>query len=375
MLHLRLPIFLCAASLLLSGCAFLGAKPGVGGAVSWWRVPGWKQDHHAEAWPALAQTCNSRVGATDSWRAVCNAAQALATPNDDQAREFFERWFEPHRVVTQDGGREGLITGYYEPVLQGSLTRSERFRFPVYTRPDDLLTIDLAGVYPELRGKPLRGRLQGRKVVPYADRKEIENQPRGVIGSELVWVDDPIALFFLQIQGAGRIVLPDGSQMAVGYLDQNGYPYVPIGRCLIERGILKPEDITLQSIRAWLSAHPERQNEIFNCNPSYIFFQRRELATDVGPIGSLQVPLTPLRSAAVDPNFIALGSPVWLATDDPLTQTHLRRLVFAQDTGGAIRGPARMDLFCGQGVTGETLAGQMKQNGKLFVLVPRAGTI
>lgn len=363
---------LCASLAgLLSGCALFTRTPGVDGTVSWWRVSGWHDDRQAEAWPALLQTCNSRVASGGEWTKICAAAQAMPAPDDAQARAFFERWFEPHAVVAQDGGREGLITGYYEPVLQGSLVRTERFRYPIYGRPADLLTIDLGTVYPELRGKPLRGRLQGRKVIPYADRKEIDAQPGALAGSELFWVDDPIALFFLQIQGAGRIVLPDGSQVAVGYVDQNGYPYVPIGRCLIERGILKPEDVSLQAIRAWLMANPDRQNEIFRCNPSYIFFQRRELATDIGPIGSLQVPLTPMRSAAVDANFISLGSPVWLATDDPITQTHLRRLVFAQDTGGAIRGPARMDLFCGQGIAGETLAGQMKQNGKLFVLLPK----
>lgn len=365
-------VWLLAVMIGASGCAMWSQPPGIGRAVSWARVPGWTQDRHAEAWPALLSTCDSRAARSGVWPQLCAAARQIAAPSDAQARAFFETWFVPHRVHANDGSRRALVTGYYEPILFGSRTPDSRYRFPLYRRPQDLLVVDLTAVYPELRGKPLRGRLDGQRVVPYGSRADIEAGRTPLAGAELLWVDDAIALFFLQIQGAGRVMLPDDTQVSVGYADQNGYPYVPVGKCLIERGILKSEEVSLQSIRAWLQQNPAAAPELLNCNPSYIFFQERNLPAGVGPIGSLQVPLTTLRSVAVDTNHIALGAPLWLATTDPLTGNALRRLVFAQDTGGAIRGPTRIDLFCGQGLAGETLAGQMKQDGELLILQPRA---
>jgi membrane-bound lytic murein transglycosylase A len=263
--------------------------------------------------------------------------------------------------------------------LQGSLVKTGRFRYPLYRRPDDLVTIDLGELYPELQGKRFRGRLNGNRVVPYYSRAQINHASERpgpaaapLSGQELLWVDDPVALFFLEIQGSGRVQLPDGRILAVSYADQNGHPYVAIGRKLVESGALKLEEATMPAIRAWLAAHPDQARTVLNSNPSYVFFMLREPDSS-GPVGALNVPLVPERSIAVDPAFIPLGSPVWLDTALPGSETRpYRRLEFAQDTGGAIRGPARADLFLGFGRNAEELAGAMRSRGKLYVLLPSA---
>lgn len=351
----------------LSGCAlFSPTPPGIGKPVAYSRLPGWSSDRHAQAWPALLQSCLRRGGEPD-WAALCSAAQAAPAPDDAGARRFFETWFQPHLLHAQDGGREGLITGYYVPVLEGSRTQTPRFRYPVYERPPDLLTVDLGALYPELRGKRVRGRLDGARVVPYYSRAEIEQQ--ALQASVLAWVDDPVALFFLQVQGSGRIRLRDGSLLHVGYADQNGHPYVAVGRCLVERGALKLEDVNLASIRSWLQAHPDQADAMLRCNPSYVFFTARE--GNGAAVGALNVPLTARRSAAVDPSYIPLGAPLWVDTTLPGDDAPYRRLMLAQDTGGAIRGPVRADLFWGEGEEAERMAGMMKQRGRLYLLLPR----
>lgn len=367
----RLLVLLAFCFVYVAGCVGPRATPGIGAAVAWQQVPGWHDDRHAEAWPALQQNCASSRAREPEWVPICRAAEALAAPEDATARAFFEQWFEPHRIHTNEGGAAGLITGYFEPVLRGSRTRDARFRYPIRTRPGDLVVVDLAALYPELRGKTVRGRLVGNRVLPYPARADIEAQTEVDTREVLLWVDDPYALFFLHIQGSGRVVLPDGETVAVGYADQNGHPYVALGKCFIDRGLMPAAAVTLPTLRAWLESHPESARELMNCNPSYVFFTERELPLGTGPIGSMQVPLTPLRSVAVDPNFIALATPLWLATDYPETRAPLRRLVFAQDTGGAIRGPVRADLFCGSGNEAEMLAGTLKQSGELFALLPR----
>lgn len=371
--HARTLFALVAISLLtyLGGCVGPRAAPGIGAAVGWQHLPGWADDRHAEAWPALQQNCASNRAREPAWAPICLAAAALTMPDDATARAFFEQWFEPHRIHAPDGGANGLITGYFEPVLQGSRTRDARFRYPIRTRPADLVVVDLAALYPELRGKTVRGRLVGNRVLPYPARAEIDAQAAPDSDAVLLWVDDPYGLFFLHIQGSGRVVLPDGETVAVGYADQNGHPYVALGKCLIDRGLMVAADVTLPALRAWLEAHPASASELMNCNPSYVFFTERELPPGAGPIGSMQASLTPMRSVAVDPNFIALATPLWLATDYPQTRAPLRRLVFAQDTGGAIRGPVRADLFCGSGPAAEQLAGTLKQSGELYALLPR----
>jgi len=355
----------------LSGCvSWFAPPPGIGREVSFSSLPGWDEDRHAAAWPALRRSCEVFLArATDAaWMDLCHAAQAMDSPDDAQAREFFETRFVPH-VVNGDGRREGLITGYYEPLLNGSLTRTDRFRYPLYRRPDNLLIVDLASLYPELKGRPVRGRLDGKRVVPYHDRSQIARERSPLAGNELLWVDDPVEAYLLQVQGSGRVRLPDGSQVAVGYADQNGHPYRSLGAQLIQRGALQREEVTLPRIREWIAAHPEDTEALLNSNPSFIFFRLREAGSD-GPIGSLGVPLVAERTIAVDPAYIRLGLPVWLDTTLP-DGSRYQRLVVAQDTGGAIKGAVRADVFFGQGDAAGKVAGEMKQAGRMYVLRPR----
>ncbi|TAM43591.1 MAG: transglycosylase [Gammaproteobacteria bacterium] len=352
-----------APALLLGACVTAPA-PGIGEAVSWRDLPGWTDERPSEAWTTLEQSCSRLATRDRRWQSLCADSALFPQPDDDTARAFFETRFQPH-VVNGDRGRkhDGIITGYYEPLLHGSLKRSERFRYPVHGVPDDLLIVDLGSLYPELKDKRLRGRLDGRRVVPYPARAEIAQKK--INAPVLAWVGDPVALFFLQIQGSGRIRLEDGETLFIGYADQNGHPYHAVGSTLVNRGALKVEEVNLDSIRNWLATHPREAEEALNSNPSYVFFARREQPA----VGSLQVPLTPQRSAAVDPAFIPLGAPLWL--DTTLNgQAPYRRLMFAQDTGGAIKGPVRADLFFGFGADAEKLAGNMKSPGRIFVLLP-----
>jgi membrane-bound lytic murein transglycosylase A len=331
-------------------------------------LPGWTDDDAAEALPAFRTSCRS-LREREPWREVCRLADALDRADARSAREFFERRFVPYRVANADGGETGLVTGYYEPVLRGSRERRPPFVHPLYAPPDDLLVIDLAAVAPETKHLRLRGRIDGRRVVPYWSRAEIENGAAPVRGKEIVFVDDAIEAFFLQIQGSGRVRLAGGEELRVGYADQNGHPYQSIGRYLVEQGELKLAQASMQAIQAWARANPARLPELLNRNPSYVFF--RELApSPEGPIGAQGLPLTAGRSIAVDPRFIPLGAPVYLATTHPNSSVPLQRLMVAQDTGGAIRGAVRADFFWGTGPDAGLLAGRMRQQGRMWVLLP-----
>jgi membrane-bound lytic murein transglycosylase A len=353
----------------LAGCVgWFAPPPGIGREVAFFKLPGWDSDRQAAAWPALLKSCEKLAGRNAAWEDLCHAARAFESPDDAEARAFFETRFRVH-AVDGDGGRDGLITGYYEPLLNGSTTRDARFRFPLYRRPDDLLIVDLANLYPELRGRPVRGRLQGNRVVPYLSRGEIGRAQNPLAGHELLWVDDALEAFLLQVQGSGRVRLPDGSEVALGYADQNGHPYRSLGGRLIELGAMTREEVTLARIRDWVAAHPEESEALLDSNPSYIFFKLRDTALD-GPLGSLGVALTPERSVAVDASILPLGAPLWLDTTLP-DGAPLRRLVLAQDTGGAIKGAVRADLFFGPGAAAGRIAGEMKQPGRLYVLLPR----
>jgi membrane-bound lytic murein transglycosylase A len=368
-------LLLLLLSLFLSACIPPSPEPGIGKVLDWQELPGWQQDKHAEAWPALLQQCEVMPKKNPQWKKICLDAALLGEVDNESARRFFETRFTAHQIIPsnkQDGSPgTGLVTGYYEPLLKGSLAPYDQYQYPLYSRPDDLLRIDLAEVYPELSKMRLRGRVVGNKVVAYHDRKAIDGEDSPLTGKELVWVDDPVAVFFLHVQGSGRIQLADGSMMAVGYADQNGQPYTSIGKILIQRGEIEREDVSLFTIRQWLQQNPEQAQALLEENRSYVFFQLRENA-DENPRGSLNIPLTPSRSIAVDPSNIPLGSPVWLDTSYPGETDHtLQRLTFAQDTGGAIKGYARADMFWGNGDMAEKLAGEMKQPAELFVLLPR----
>lgn len=336
--------------------------------AAWTELPGWSEENPALAWDALLASC-SALKTREYWRDACAAALQIQKPDREAARRYFESNFKPYELAGPEGSSEGLATGYYEAPLRGSLKPSGRYRYPLYGVPDDLLVVDLAGLYPELKGLQLRGRLEGRRVVPYFDREQIENGKAAVRGKEIAWVDDAIDLFFLQIQGSGRIQLDNGETLRVGYAEQNGYPYRSIGRWLVEHGELPLEKASMQGIKAWARQNPGKLTELLNHNARYVFF--RELPRDLpGPLGALGVPLTAQRSIAVDPRFVPLGAPVFLATTWPNSSRPLNRLMLAQDTGSAIRGAVRADFFWGFGEEAARQAGRMKQPLRMWVLLP-----
>ncbi|MDN3566085.1 MltA domain-containing protein [Paeniroseomonas aquatica] len=299
-------------------------------------MPGWPGEDPAAALVPLLRSCGA-LEAQPPWTALCAAAAAA-----DDPRAFFEHWFRPVPLGT------GLLTGYYEPELRGAQAPGGAYQVPLHALPP-------AG--------PLR----------LLDRAAIEAGGLAGQGLELVFVDDAVDAFFLQIQGSGRIRLADGQVLRLGYAGRNEHPYRAIGRSLIARGAIAREAMSMQAIRAWLAAAPPAEAAaLLRENPAYIFFRPiLDLPAEAGPIGTLGVPLTPGRSLAVDPAFIPLGVPVFLATRDPVDGTPVRRLVVAQDTGGAIRGPARGDLFWGWGEAAAARAGLMREEAGMVVLLPR----
>lgn len=354
----------------LSSCSYFYTEPGIGKPIDWQELPGWRDDDLVGARRAIGAQCPRMERRASEWRTLCAAVEALSTTDSAQIRRFFEQYFEPRPVHGARGRREGLITGYYEPILRGSLQRSEQYAHPVYGQPDDMLVIDLSSVYPKLEGMRLRGRLvDGNRVVPYWPRAAIDGGQKPLQGSEILWLDDPYDSFFVQIQGSGRVQLDDGRTVGIGYANQNGHPYVAVGRKLVEMGAMPVEQVSLFTIREWLDENPQSAAELLNANPSYVFFELRE-KVDEGPRGSLNVPLTAQRSMAVDRRVIPLGTPVWLQTSLPDGSSY-RRLMIAQDTGGAIAGPVRADVFFGVGAEAEQLAGHMRQQGRLYALLPK----
>jgi len=339
----------------------------------WSALPGWREDELSAAWGAVLQSCRS-LKAKPAWDETCAAASQLKAPSNEEIRGFFEARLLPYRNVNPDGSEDGLVTGYSGPLRNGSRSRSARFRDPHYGGADDRLTIDLAWVYPELKSLRLRGRMEGRKVVPYWNRGEIESGTSSVKGKELFWVDDAIDLFFLQIQGSGRIQLPDGSLARVGYADQNGHPDRSVGKRLVDSGELPLEKASMQGIKDWATKNPAKLKELLDYNASYVFF--RELPSQAGGLlGALGGPLTEARSIAVDPRYVTLGAPVYLAATWPNSTRPLQRLMMAQDTGGAIRGAVRAAFFWGFGPEAGKLAGALRQRGQMWLLLPKGAPL
>lgn len=342
-------------------------------------LPGWNRSDPRAALSAFLRSCAALAkenagapmggagyaGTVGDWRAPCQAAETQKA----SARAFFQHWFVPIEV-SAGRVRNGLFTGYYEPQLNASRTRHGRFQIPVYGVPDDLISVDLGAFRPNLRGEHIAGRVQDNRLVPYATRAEID--ANGLPGAHvLFYAGDPVAVFFLHIQGSGRVRFEDGTEKRVSYAAQNGQPYTPIGRTLIDRRALTRENVSLQSIRAWLLSHPAAAKAVMETDASYVFFKEEPIGdARLGAKGAEGVPLTPGASLAVDARLHALGVPYYLSTTLPDAKP-LRRLFIAQDIGGAIRGPVRGDIFFGFGKDAETLAGQMKQQGRLFVLLPK----
>ena len=365
-------------------------------------LPGWAGDDVSEALPALLRSCDRLLaqpadrplkpvelgGTPGDWRPLCGALRGLGdAAGEKEVRAVIERELVAVPLSRADapdaGGRPGdgaswtrrigLFTGYFEPLLHGSRRRSERYRVPLYTQPADLVMVDLGRFRDDLRGRRVAGRIWGRNLEPYDDREAIASGSLAGRGLELIWVDDAIDAFFLHIQGSGRVELDDGSIFRVGYAAQNGHPYHAIGRTLVDWGELTLGEVSLQSIDAWLRKHPDRAGEVMATNDSYVFF--RQIRGE-GPIGAQGVALTPERSLAVDRQHVPLGVPVWLDAMTPAAAPEApdeRRqwLLVAQDTGGAIRGSVRGDVFWGAGERARAIAGRMAHRGRYWVLAPR----
>ena len=334
-------------------------------------LPGWSQDNLVEAWPAFKASCSAQMNKPD-WRELCKIAEEVDGSSDAAIRQFFESFFDPFQVINPDGSDSGLITGYYEPLLRGARRRGGVYQTPLYLPPADLLTIDMTGLYPELKGMRLRGHVVGSKVVPYPSRADLL-QSGSLAGKEICWVDDSVDAFFLQVQGSGRVLMPDTKEIIrVAYADQNGQPYKSIGRYLVDKGELKLEQASAQGIKNWIATHPNRENEVLNANPSFVFFKEEKLTDPSrGPDGALGVALSEQRSLAIDTQFLPLGAPVFINTTQPNSDLPIKRLMMAQDTGGAIRGAVRADFFWGFGAQAGEMAGRMKQRGMLWVLWPK----
>ncbi len=356
-------------------------------AIDFGSLPGWEDDSHGAALIAFHKSC-ARIlnrasdaamglsplgGLVGDWRDTCAGAFGIETTDDVAAKAFFETHFVPH-AVRWNGRHRGLFTGYYEPELSGSRQRSARFSIPLYGRPPELVSVNLGHFREELKGREINGEVRNGRLVPYQTHAEIADGGLADRDLEIIWVESRIEAFFLQIQGSGRIRLEDGSLVRVGFAGRNGHPYKAIGGVLAEMGELERDNISLQSIRDWLQVNPERAGEVMESNPSYIFF--REI-TGEGPIGAENVSLTAGRSLAIDPRYLFYGAPLWLDAEVPAgadwsETASLQRLMIAQDTGGAIRGGIRGDIFFGAGRDAGEQAGRMAdRDGRYYLLLPK----
>ncbi len=354
--------------------------------VAFAALPGWSEDSHADALPALLRSCgrlsgvsNARelgpqgpsgpvAGTVADWREACAALQTLSEHDDAALRSSLERNFTPLAVGNNER-MTGVFTGYYEAELRGALEPDERHGWPLYAKPPDLVTADLGTFRADLEGVRLSGRVENGRLVPYRDRAEIEDGALADEGLEFIWIDDPADAFFLHVQGSGRVILSDGRVVRVGFAATNGLPFTAIGQVLLDEGKVAPGQASVQGIRDWMRANPEEAREVMRRNRRFTFFR---IIEGEGPIGGHGVPLTPGRSLAVDPAFMPLGAPVWLDTTWPGEDAPLRRLMVAQDIGGAITGPVRGDFFWGYGEEALYYAGRMKKTGRYFLLLPNA---
>jgi len=345
-------------------------------------LPGWADDQHGAALVAFRKSCarmltlpaTRKVAANDgapggtiaNWKGPCAAALAADHQDDALARRFFETWFVPYEVADA-GVTKGLFTGYYEPELNGAWNRGGKFQTPLYARPDDLVSVSLGAFDDELGGNTIWGRVVGGKLKPYAARASIES---GKVNNlrPLLWVDDAVDAFFLHIQGSGRVRMKDGGIVHVGFAGKNGRTYKSVGRILIDSGEIPANRLTMSAIRNWVQQRPKAGPDLLRQNPSYVFFR---LLKGDGPLGAQGVALTAGRSLAVDRRYVPLGAPLWLMTHDPLDAAKpFQRLMIAQDTGGAIRGVVRGDIFFGPGDRAAKRAGNMKRPGRYFILLP-----
>jgi membrane-bound lytic murein transglycosylase A len=355
--------------------------------VSWSDVPGWNDDDQLAAYQTFRASCRSIAAQpadapadsralSATLREPCRAARATEISDGAKARTFFEQNFVPLEI-SRLGQDAGFVTGYYEPIIEGSLTENEVYNVPVYRRPSNLFMRGYSQASPDLPNKGQVFRKIGRrKLVPYYDRGEIEDGVLDGRGIEIVWLKDQTDLLFAQIQGSARILLPDGSTVRINYDSYNGYPYTAVGRVLVDRGIFTREEISMQKIREWMEAHPDGARELRRQNRSYVFFREVQLGDKEEAIGAQGIPLTPGRSIAVDKSLHVYGTPFFISGELPIesekSKTPFNRLMIAQDTGSAIVGPARADLYFGAGPDAGKVAGRLKSNMRFVMLVPKS---
>jgi membrane-bound lytic murein transglycosylase A len=354
--------------------------------ASWNGIAGWVEDDHLQAFKAFRISCapiaNQRSQLADS-RALgaslhepCLAARALEISDGAKAKAFFEEHFVPLQI-SRLGEDAGFVTGYYEPILDGSRTQSDVYNVPVYRRPSNLF---VRGFSQDSASLPNKGqvfrKIGRRKLVPYYDRAEIENGAIAGRGLEIFWLKDQTDLLFAQIQGSARIRLEDGSIMRINYDAHNGYPYTAVGRILIERGIIAKEQMSMQKIREWMDQNPDGANELRRQNRAYVFFREVPLSDKDEAVGAQGVPLTPGRSIAVDNSLHVYGTPFFIEGELPIesaqSRTPFRRLMVAQDTGSAITGPARADIYYGAGASAGRISGRFRHNMRFVMLVPKS---
>ena len=358
---MKYTIYLLLTLLMFTGCSHKVTdtlKPisyGQYQEVTFTDIPSWEVEDFDEAFDAFQKTCK-KSSRKSLFAKVCT--QSLSSRD---AKGFFEENFTPFASVSS----KSLATGYYEPSIKGSYTQNEEYPYALYGVPDDLLRIEVINEYKPMIKRPLRGRLVDGKVIPYYSRKEISEHALKA-ETPLCYVSDKIDLFFLQVQGSGRVVFEDNSSMYIGYGDHNGFPYQSIGKEMIRRGYLEKGQVSLRSIHQYLDNNPEEIDAVLNSNPSYIFFQKRNSSAS----GALGITLQAGRSVAVDRKNIPLGMPLFISTHDPLLRQKYERMVFAHDTGGAIKGEARIDIFFGSGEKAKEQAGMMQEKLKLWMLVP-----
>lgn len=315
----------------------------------------WESENHQEALNSFVNGCNSKK-TKEIYNALC---QRALTASD--AKNFFEAEFSVYKIEPEVSENKGLLTGYYEPTLKGSLTKEEPYIYPIYEEPADLISVELSSIYEDLKNYRLRGRIVGNKLVPYYAREEIGSVDANVI----CYSDSKLDVFFLEIQGSGRVELESGDNIFVGYANQNGHKYSSIGKYLIDLGEIKREDMSMQSIIEWLDKNPSRVDEVLNYNSSLVFFQKKPHSAS----GALGLVLEPMRSVAVDRRFIPLGSMLFLKSK--IDDEDISRIVMAQDTGGAIKGVLRADMFFGSQASAKEQAGRLISPLKLWILLPK----
>lgn len=343
------------------------------------KLPGWSTSDHKKFLEAFAEQCSAngnalakRKGTPTGLLEACRKARQNMTGNALlPAQIWMEANFDVWQFQQEDGKKEGLLTGYFEPMLKGSRTAQGPYNVPLYGVPADLITVKLDDIYPELKGKRLRGRLQGNTLVPFFDRAEWER-----LGPDreqpIVWVNDKLDAFLLQVQGSGRVTLQDGSVIRLSYAEQNGHPYKSIGKVLVDRGELTAAQATIPGIRNWAKANPGKLEALLNANPSVVFFKENKvLRPQEGPVGAMGVPLTGGLSLAIDREKVPYGSPLWIESSNPVNNAAIAHGMLAQDTGGAIRGRIRADYFWGTGDEAGEAAGLTRQPLKMWLIWPK----